>query len=97
MNKNKIADAVLIGSGLILLIWALLKSFGVIHSPVWSEMIPYFAGGTSILGIVYKWGAFNKDFEILKNKVERLIKLEERFNKVENEHNLCMQGKLSVH
>jgi len=38
-----------------------------------------------------------KSVEIIKNKVDHLIKIEERISKIENKHNLCLQGKLKLH
>ncbi len=35
----------------VLLIWAVLKSIGVIRSPVWVEMLPFFAIAASFGGI----------------------------------------------
>lgn len=99
--KILIADIVIYGSAIGIILWAILKSIGVIHSPVWIEMLPYILGGSSILGVSYKLGQFSKDFEHVKSKVniidKRLEKVEDSFIKVENEHNLCMQGKLAIH
>ena len=97
MNKDLIADIVIYGSALGIILWAILKSIGIINSPVWIEMLPYILEGSSILGISYKFGQFSKEFEIIKNKINHLIKIEERFSKIENEHNLCLQGKLKLH
>jgi len=35
----------------IILGWALGKSLGVIHSPVWVEMVPYFGGAASLVAL----------------------------------------------
>ncbi len=101
MNKNLIADIVIYGGALGIILWAILKSIGVINTPTWIEMLPYLLGGASFLGVAYKFGEFKKEIELnikdLKVKVEHLIKIEERFSKLENEHNLCLQGKLNLH
>ena len=79
---------ILIYIGLLLLIgWAFLKSLGVINSPVWTDMIPYYGIGLAGLGGAYKIGK-------IMNGIERLLQIESRFNKVEQIHNLCINGKL---
>lgn len=84
---------ILIGA-LVILIWALLKSFNLIQSPSWVEMIPYFGGAVSIIGGTYKLGKIKKGIETTEKKVDKLLVIEERFDKIENEHNLAMDGKL---
>lgn len=74
--------------------WALLKSVGILHSPVWVEMIPYLSGGIGILGVVYKLGKIKQGIDETKFKVNKILSIEQKFNKLENEHNLAMQGKL---
>jgi hypothetical protein len=54
MNKSKIADIVLYGSALCIILWAFFKSIGIINSPVWVEMLPYIFVGTALLGIAQK-------------------------------------------
>lgn len=81
---------------IIILGWVLLKIIGVISSPVWVEMLPYFGGGLSIIGAAYKLGKIKKGIEQTEEKVEKIIKIEERFNKIEHEHELAMNGKLNV-
>ncbi|MFH1199725.1 MAG: hypothetical protein V1708_01525 [Candidatus Micrarchaeota archaeon] len=46
-----------------ILLWALLKSFGIIHSPVWVDMIPFFGGGVSILALAYRADRFIQKIE----------------------------------
>lgn len=78
----------LIFIGILLIVgWALLKSLGIIHSPIWVDMIPYYGMGLAALGGTYKLGK-------IMNGVERLLRIEERFNRLENTHNLCIEGKL---
>lgn len=48
----------------ILIVWAVLKSIGVIHSPVWIEMIPFISIGIGI-------GA---GFTQLKNMLSNIMK-----------------------
>lgn len=87
---------IIIGSALILG-WALLKALGIIGSPVWVDMLPYFGGGTAIIGAAYKLGKIKKGIEETQAKVDKILKIEERFNKIEHEHNLAIQGKLKLH
>ncbi len=88
---------VLIWVGIVLIIgWAILKSVGVIESPVWVEMIPYFGAGASIMGGAYKLGKIMRGIESTNRKVDGLVKFGERFRKLEHEHGLCMDGKLNV-
>ncbi len=88
---------VLIIAALIILFWALLRAFGIISSPAWVEMIPYFGVGISILGEVYALGKIKRGIEEIELKVNRVLKIEERFSKLENEHSLAMSGKLKIH
>ena len=79
---------ILIYLGLLLLVgWAMLKSLGVINSPVWIDMLPYYGIALAGLGGAYKLGK-------IMNGIERLLRIEARFNKVEQTHNLCIEGKL---
>lgn len=84
----------------VLLIWALLKSFGIIHSPVWVEMIPYFSVIFAFIGAVYKLGKIMEGINNMKlglDKVlDRLGIIETKVNKIENEHNLVLCGKLKI-
>ena len=89
-------DCLIIIGGLFILGWALLKSFGIIHSPIWVEMIPYFGGAMSIIGGAYKLGKIKRGIEETEQKVDKILKIEERFNKLEHEHNLAMCGKLNI-
>jgi len=98
MDKKSLEfwDIALVVGALSILIWALLKAFGIISSPTWVEMIPVFGGGISILGGAYKLGKIKKGIEETEEKVGKILILEERFNKIEHEHNLAMTGKLSI-
>ncbi len=87
-NKGQISWDYLIWIGLVmLLVWAFLKSLGIINSPVWVEMIPYFGIGVAGMGGAYKLGK-------IMEGVERLLRIEERFISVENTHKMCIEGKL---
>lgn len=99
MSKKEERDywsIVIVSGALVILIWALLKAFGVINSPAWVEMLPYFGAGASIIGASYKLGKIKKGIEETEKKVDKVLVIEERFNKIENEHNLALCGKLNI-
>jgi len=83
---------------IIILSWALLKSFGIIHSPIWVEMVPYLGIGISILGVAYKFGKMANDVEYTRNKVnvfsKDFLELREDFSKVKHNQMLCLSGEL---
>lgn len=95
-KKWDIWDAAIISGSLLIIGWALLKAFGIIHSPAWVEMLPYFGGGTAILGAAYKLGKIRKGIEDTEKKVDRILRIEERFTSLEHEHKLAMCGKLRI-
>jgi len=76
--------------------WALLKSFGVISSPVWVEMLPYLGIGISIAGVGYRFGRMVEGIRNTDRKVNKLLEIDEKFRSVEHEHNLFMNGKLRM-
>lgn len=99
-GKNFFDWLIVIG-GLIILTWALLKSFGIINSPLWVDMLPYFGGGVSIIGGAYQLGRIKKGIEQTEDKLEqtdgkvdKLLMIEPRLIKLESEHTLAMQGKI---
>lgn len=99
MPKKEVVDfwdIIIIIGALAILIWALLKAFSIIQSDMWVEMIPYFGGAFSIIGGAYKLGKIKKGIEETENKVDKILKINERFAKIENEHNLAMDGKLKI-
>jgi len=96
MKKFDIWDIMILIGALLIITWALLKSFGIINTPAWVEMIPYFGAGASIIGGAYKLGKIKKGIEETQEKVNKILKIEQRFIKLENEHNLAMGGKLNI-
>jgi len=103
MNKKGIEswEWLMIIGALIIIAWALFKAFGIIHSPVWVDMVPYFGGGISILGVTYQLGRIKRGIEqteeklgLADKKIDKLLLLEPRLVKLESEHNLAMQGKI---
>ncbi|HII16029.1 MAG TPA: hypothetical protein HA362_06985 [Nanoarchaeota archaeon] len=95
--RIKFWDSLVIIGAIAILAWALLKSLGIIHSPVWVEMVPYFGGVATILGIAYKIGKITKGIEDTEKKVNKILDIEQRFSKVEHEPTPAMAGKLKRH
>jgi hypothetical protein len=95
-------DIVALTGAVLILFWATLKSLGVLHSPAWIEMIPFFGIGITflgfILGLAYKFGGIINKIESTNFKVGKLAdqfsQFEQRFNRIEHEHNLAVNGKL---
>lgn len=96
MKKIDVWGTLILLGALLILIWAFLKSIGVLHSPVWIEMIPYVGIGVSIIGAAYEFGKLMKGIELTNRKVDRLLGLETRFNKLEAEHCMVMAGKMKA-
>jgi hypothetical protein len=79
----------------------MLKAFGVVHSPLWVYMLPYFGGGISFLGGAYQLGKIKKGIEQTEEKinqtdkkVDKILSMESRLIRLESEHSLAMQGKI---
>lgn len=81
---------------MIILFWALAKALGIIGSPTWIEVVPYFGIGATIIGGVYKLGKIKRGAEDTEKKVDKILIIEERFNKLEYKHKLAMNGKLKI-
>jgi len=74
--------SLLIKWGAILILgWALGKSFGIIQSPIILEMIPYIGGGLGLLGVGIKLGRM---FEKIENIEGSLNYLKADFGEVKN-------------
>jgi len=97
-------DIVALSGAVLILFWATLKSLGILHSPTWIEMIPFFGIGITflgfILGIAYKIGGIMHEIELTGFKVSKLVnqfsQFEKRFDKLEYEHELAVNGKLNI-
>jgi hypothetical protein len=87
MNKTHPAILLILAGILILIAWALGKSLGLIHSPVWVEMIPVFAIAVTLTGVgiaigklLQKMDRVLADIHDIKYKTdhltERVVKLE---------------------
>lgn len=59
-------------SAILILGWAFLKAIGVINTPEWVLMIPYFAAGLALLSCVFKGGQISQNIETMKDDVSAL-------------------------
>jgi hypothetical protein len=89
-------DLVILIGALIILFWALAKALKIIATPIWVDTLPYFGVGFAIIGGVYKLGIIKRGIDETERKVDKILTIEERFNKLENEHKLAMDGKLKI-
>lgn len=88
-------DIVILIGALVIIFWAISKALGII-SPIWVDTLPYFGVGAAIIGGVYKLGKIKRGIEDTEKKVDKILGIEERFNKLEHEHKLVMNGKLKI-
>ncbi len=73
-RKLDVWDYILWISGLLILGWAFLKALGVINTPEWVLMIPYFAAGLALLSCVFKAGQISNSIENIDCDVKDLKK-----------------------
>mgnify|MGYP001580822324 FL=1 len=73
---------------LVLLVWIILKGFGIINSPAIMEIIPYISG-------IFIAGAVWQQFRNMQNDLHQIKGATRRLLRVEHEHNLFMDGKLN--
>ncbi|MBI1970207.1 hypothetical protein HYS47_00515 [Candidatus Woesearchaeota archaeon] len=69
---------------IILIVWIILKFAGVIHSPIWQEMIPYAVIAIPVIsGVV----SYRKTLQKAETNIEmihlRLNRMEPRFDKID--------------
>ena len=83
----------LIGASVIIA-WALLKSFGIINTPVWIEMVPYVASGVSIFGAIAFFVNLFAEVRYIGNTVRRIENMRDDFIGVKTTQKLCLDGKL---
>ncbi len=62
---------VIIVSGLTMLVWALLKIFGVLKTPLIIEMLPYLTGASALLGVGIQTGKVLQRLNQVEEDVER--------------------------
>jgi len=80
INFAIIISWILITLGLLVLfIFIMGKSFGLIHSPVWVDYIPHMAGGATLLGIAIQTG---KTLQQLKDINADVNKMDKKLNEV---------------
>lgn len=74
--------------------WALLKSFGIINTPVWIEMIPYIAGGISIFGAIVFFVNLFAEVRYIGSTVRKIESMRYDFIGVKTTQKFCLDGKL---
>ena len=70
--KLDVWDYILWLSVILFLGWAFLKSIGIINTPNWVLMIPYFAAGLALLGFVFKAGKISQSIETMGEDIKDL-------------------------
>ncbi|MBU3923779.1 MAG: hypothetical protein KJ592_02585 [Nanoarchaeota archaeon] len=55
-----------------ILVWAFLKAFGIINTPIYIEMLPYVGGGVTLFGMVYYFGKMMNRFESMDSRLRFL-------------------------
>lgn len=100
MDKGDFGTILMWVGALLILGWAFLKIIGVIHSPIWVEMVPYIGGGAGILGVsyavTYRFGKIMRGIEETEKKVNEVLEIKEKFTQLEHEHKLALDGKLKI-
>ncbi len=95
-TKDFLGDLIWIGA-VVILLWALAKSFGWINSPAWIEMIPFFAGAGSVIGGAFKIGQMSKTLNNVDTKVgavkTELDELNSSFLTVKHNQEECISGR----
>jgi hypothetical protein len=74
---------------LLLAAWVIAKILGWIHSPTLVEVFPY-------ISIVFIAGTMWQQFKIMGKDVAEIKTSVKRFEALENEHKLVMNGKLKI-
>jgi len=104
IDWNFFTSLVIILSIILISVWVLLKIAGVIHSPIWVDMIPYLGIIASGIAVFYKLGKIMKGIEVMAEKVNRISTLEDKLTSIDNrlsilehDHKLILDGKIKVH
>jgi hypothetical protein len=83
-RKDLILDIIIYGSLIAILVWTLLKVFGVFNTPAIVEALPTIFGVIAGLGVVYKFGqdvgTLKSD---MKNVKKELLTIDERLTSLE--------------
>ena len=71
----------LLWPGIILILaWALLKSFNVINTPMWVEMLPYFGIGVVFIASVFKAGKMVQNIETMGTNISGFKEKTDKIN-----------------
>jgi hypothetical protein len=100
-----LAEVLILTGAIMILVWALLKGFGVINTPLLVQMVPYIGGAVSLLGVVAGFGKLLSRFDSIGRGVarngrniegvrEKVDRIDREFVKVRNNQELCLSGKL---
>lgn len=65
-------DWIILIGGLAIIVWALLKATGIINTPIWIQMVPYFSGGAVAIGAVFKAGKISQNIDTMGTDVTTL-------------------------
>jgi len=74
---------------LLLAFWIIAKLFGLINTPAIVEIIPY-------ISAVFIAGSIWQQFKHVKKDVGYIKSIVKRFDALEHEHKLVMNGKLKI-
>jgi len=74
---------------IVLAVWIILKTLGIINSPAVLGIIPYISS-------IFIAGAVWQQFRNMQNDLHHIKRATGRLLKVEHEHNLFMDGKLNM-
>lgn len=86
--------SLMIISGLAILVYGLLKAFGIINTPVWILAVPYVAGGVTVLTVVYYFGKMVNKLDFINGRLKSFSRMRDDFVEVRNNQQLCLSGKL---
>ncbi len=74
---------------LLLAFWIIAKLLGLINTPIIVEIIPY-------ISAVFIAGSIWQQFKYVERDVEDIKIIARRFEKLEHEHKLVIDGKLKI-
>ena len=81
-------------SAFIILIWALLKSFGVINTPAWIEMVPYYGVFVGVVAGAVVFGKLFEKVNSLDRKTTSYSRMKDDFISVRDKQGMCLSGEL---
>lgn len=74
---DRILDVIIYGSFLTMIVYGLLKGFGVINTPVIVQQLPLITTGLGLLGFVYKVGRYVERIE------QKFFQFGQRFDNID--------------